>query len=42
MFYTDEGRELMRQFGLPDGLMGVGSISLGYPAKPLPPARPRK
>ena len=42
MFDTDEGRELMRQFGLPDGLMGVGSISLGYPAKPLPPARPRK
>ena len=42
MFDTDEGRELMRQFGLPEGLMGVGALSLGYPAKPLPPARPRK
>ena len=42
MFDTDEGRDLMKQFGLPDGLMGVGAISLGYPAKPNPPARPRK
>lgn len=42
MFDTDEGRELMRSFGLPDGLMGVGALALGYPAKPLPPARPRK
>lgn len=30
-FDTDEGKELMRQFGLPDGLMGIGSIALGYP-----------
>ena len=42
MFDTDEGRQLMRQFGLPDGLMGIGSISLGYPAAPVRPARPRK
>ena len=42
MFDTDEGKELMRRFGLPEGLMGVGSISLGYPAVPLPAARPRK
>ncbi len=42
MFATDEGRYLMREFGLPDGLIGVGSIALGYSAKPLPPARPRK
>ncbi|MCR4815744.1 MAG: nitroreductase [Bacteroidales bacterium] len=42
MFNTDEGRELMRSFGLPDGLMGVGALALGYPAKPLAPARPRK
>ncbi len=42
MFDTDEGRQLMKQFGLPDGLMGVGSISLGYAANPLPAARPRK
>lgn len=32
MFDTEEGKELMRRFGLPDGLMGIGSIALGYPA----------
>ncbi len=42
MFDTPEGGELMKQLGLPDGLMGVGALSLGYPAKPLSPARPRK
>jgi nitroreductase len=42
MFDTPEGQELMQHFGLPEGLMGVGALSLGYPAKPLPPARPRK
>ena len=42
MFDTDEGRELMAQLGLPEGLMGVGALALGYPAKPLPQARPRK
>ena len=42
MFDTDEGRQLMRQFGLPDGLMGIGSIALGYPAAPARSARPRK
>ena len=42
MFDTDEGRELMRRFGLPEGLMGVGAISLGYPSRPLREARPRK
>ena len=31
MFDTEEGKELMRQFGLPDGLMGIGAIALGYP-----------
>ena len=42
MFDTEEGRQLMEQFGLPDGLMGVGALSLGYPAAPLRSARPRK
>lgn len=42
MFDTEEGRQLMKQFGLPEGLMGVGALSLGYPAVPTPPARPRK
>ncbi|MBP5321265.1 MAG: nitroreductase [Kiritimatiellae bacterium] len=42
MFATDEGKALMRAFGLPDGLVGVGSIALGYADQPLPPAKPRK
>jgi hypothetical protein len=38
MFDTEEGKALMRQFGLPEGLMGIGSIALGYAAAaPLPP-----
>ena len=41
-FETDEGKELMRKFGLPDGLIGIGSISLGYAAVPPSPAKPRK
>ena len=32
MFDTEEGKALMRQFGLPEGLMGIGAIALGYPA----------
>jgi nitroreductase/thioredoxin-related protein len=32
MFDTEEGKALMRQFGLPEGLIGIGSIALGYPA----------
>ena len=42
MFETDEGKELMRKFGLPDGLIGIGSIALGYAAVPPSPAKPRK
>ena len=42
MFDTIEGKELMRQLGLPDDLMGVGALSLGYPAVPSRSARPRK
>ena len=32
MFDTEEGKALMTQFGLPDGLMGIGALALGYPA----------
>ena len=42
MFETEEGRQLMKRFGLPDDLMGIGSIALGYPAAELAPAKPRK
>ena len=42
MFETDEGKALMRSFGLPDGLIGIGSIALGYAAVPPSQAKPRK
>ena len=42
MFDTDEGRDLMRRLGLPDGLMGIGALALGYAAQPLAAPKPRK
>lgn len=42
MFATDEGKALMRKWGLPDGLMGIGALSVGYPAGDPAPAKPRK
>ena len=42
MFSTDEGKALMRRFGLPDGLIGVGALSLGYADGEPRPAKPRK
>ncbi len=42
MFSTDEGKALMRRFGLPDGLIGVGALSLGYADGESRPAKPRK
>lgn len=30
MFSTPEGIELMKKFNLPEGLIGIGAISLGY------------
>ena len=42
MFATEEGKELMREWGLPEGLVGIGALSLGYPdAAPSLP-KPRK
>ena len=42
MFTTEEGKELMSQWGLPEGLVGIGALALGYPdAKPAQ-AKPRK
>ena len=42
MFATEEGKELMKQWGLPEGLIGVGALSLGYPDGEPTPAKPRK
>ncbi len=42
MFATDEGQALMRQWGLPDGLMGIAAIALGYADGAPDAPKPRK
>ena len=42
MFATEEGRQLMRELHLPEGLQGIGAIALGYAAAPAAEAKPRK
>ena len=42
MFATDEGKALMQEFGLPEGLIGIGALALGYPAAPPREPKPRK
>lgn len=40
MFETEEGKALLRKWGLKDTLIGIGNCILGYPAE-TPEARPR-
>ena len=40
MFETEEGKALLRKWGLKDTLVGIGNCILGYPAENLE-ARPR-
>ena len=42
MFATPEGKALMAEMGLPQGLVGIGALSLGHPAAAPRPAKPRK
>lgn len=42
MFATEEGKSLMKEFGLPDGLIGIGALALGYPAAAPRDPKPRK
>ena len=42
MFATEEGKALMKEFGLPDGLIGIGALALGSPAGPTRDPKPRK
>ena len=42
MFATPEGKALMQELGLPDGLIGIGALALGYPAAPPRDPKPRK
>lgn len=41
MFETEEGKELMRKWGVKEDMLGVANCILGYPAE-TPAARPRK
>lgn len=42
MFETEQGKALMKQWGLAEHLIGVGAIALGYPAGEAPQAAKRK
>ena len=42
MFATEEGKALMAALGLPEGLIGIGALALGYPAAPPKAPKPRK
>ncbi len=41
MFESEEGKTLLRKWGLPENLRGVGNCILGYPDE-IPAAKPRK
>lgn len=41
-FEGDEGRRLLADLGVEGNYVGIDHVVLGYPAKPLPPALPRK
>lgn len=42
LFERPEGKELLKKWGLPETMIGVGHCVLGYMDCPVPPAHPRK
>lgn len=42
MFQSPEGKALLKVWGLPDDVQGIGALALGYPAEAAGPAKPRK
>ncbi len=42
MFETNEGREMLRRWGVEGDWKGVGSVALGYAAAPDPEPKPRR
>ena len=42
MSERDDVKALMKEWGLPDGLVGVGSLALGYAAAEPHAPKPRK
>ena len=41
-FETQEGKALLKKWGLSEDYIGVGNCILGYSAQPHPQAKPRK
>lgn len=41
-FETEEGKALLKKWGVPEGYEGIGHCVLGYADGPLPEAKPRK
>jgi hypothetical protein len=42
MFASEEGKKLMKDWNLPEGLMGVGALALGYASAHPHTIKPRK
>ena len=42
MFSSEEGKAIMKELGLPEGLVGIGALALGYPASFPQTVKPRK
>jgi len=42
MFATQEGKEMLKEFGLPDGQLGIGALALGYASSHPHTVKPRK
>ena len=42
MFETNEGREMLKRWGVEGDWRGVGSVAIGRPAAPDPEVKPRK
>lgn len=42
MFASAEGKQMMKDWGLPEGLMGVGALALGYASAHPHTVKPRK
>ena len=42
VFLTEEGKELMKKWGLSENYIGIGNCILGYADGPRPEAKPRK
>ena len=42
IFATEEGKKMVQEWGLPEELVGIAALALGYPSAEPSPAKPRK